>query len=102
MKDESGLEIRAAWRDLVERRLPAAGRERPDWPVRFDHCFARILLDCVHGRPWREVVEPPAWRNTERGKLLEAIALGERVLAGDADLHALNRTSLRLRGKLRN
>lgn len=92
--------LRAAWRDLVERRLPKAARERPEWPVRFDHCFARILLDCAHGRPWREVVAPPAWRNTSAPVLAEAHALGERVLAGEAKLDELNHLSLRLRGKV--
>ena len=32
-----------------ERRLPAAAPGRPDWPVRLDHCFARILLDNACG-----------------------------------------------------
>ena len=92
-------ELRARWRDLVERRLP--GARRPDWPVRFDHCFARILLDAACGRPWREVVPPPAWKNTPPDTLARAVATGEAVLAGEADLGELNRESLRLRGKLR-
>ena len=96
--DEAAL--RAAWRDLVEKRLPEAAEEWRDWPVRFDHCFARILLDCTHGRPWREVVAPPAWRNTPAPILAEAHALGERVLRGEADLRDLNHRSLRLRGKV--
>ncbi|MEL6196864.1 MAG: GCN5-related N-acetyltransferase [Pseudomonadota bacterium] len=92
-------DLRARWRDLVERRLPAAAAGRPDWPVREDHCFARILLDHAHGRPWREVVTPPAWRNTEVAVLRRAVVTGEAVLAGKADLAALNRQSLTLRGK---
>jgi len=90
--------LRQSWRDLVERRLPDA--HRPDWPVRFDHCFARILLDTACGRPWREVVKPPAWKNTPPDILRAAIATGEAVIEGRADLAALNRQSLRLRGKL--
>ena len=92
--------LRARWRDLVERRLPAAAPERPDWPVSLDHCFARILLDNALGRPWRELVRPPAWRNTPEAVLAEAVALGERVLAGESDLASLDRRSLELRGKL--
>ena len=34
-------------------------------------------------------------------RLEAAIALGEALLAGEADLHALNRRSLAWRGKLR-
>ena len=98
-RDDNVAELRARWRDLVERRLPEA--RRPGWPVRFDHCFARILLDTACGRPWREVVKPPAWKNTPPETLARAVATGEAVLAGEADLGELNRESLRLRGKLR-
>lgn len=92
-------EARARWRDLVESRLPKAAQSRPDWPVRLDHCFARILLDAVCGRPWRETVTPPAWRNLPPDRLQAALTLGEAVLAGAADPGALNRQSLALRGK---
>ena len=91
-------DLRERWRDLVERRLPEAASERR-WPVRFDHCFARILLDVALDRPWREVVAPPAWRNTPGGDLARAVALGEAALRGEGDMHALNDRSLALRGK---
>ena len=97
--DEAALRVR--WRELVEQRLPRAARERSDWPVALDHCFARILLDNVCGRPWREVVRPPAWRRMPIPDLQAALALGEAALSGGADLAELNRRSLRLRGKLR-
>ncbi|MGF1552781.1 MAG: hypothetical protein ACFBWO_09800 [Paracoccaceae bacterium] len=97
MSDDEAL--RRRWRDLVERRLPEAARERPEWPVRLDHCFARVLLDHVHDRPWREAVRPPAWRHAEPERLARAIETGEAVLEGRADLAALNERSLRLRGK---
>ncbi|KQP80980.1 GNAT family N-acetyltransferase [Methylobacterium sp. Leaf117] len=90
---------RARWRDLVERRLPEA--VRPGWPVRADHCFARILLDNTCGAPWRESVKAPAWANLSGDQLAAAIGLGEAVLAGRADLGWLNRRSLALRDKLR-
>ncbi|KQU23825.1 GCN5 family acetyltransferase [Methylobacterium sp. Leaf94] len=90
---------RLRWRDLVERRLPEAAR--PDWPVHRDHCFARILLDNTCGGPWRESVPAPAWANLPLGQLAAATELGEAVLFGRADLRALNRRSLALRGKLR-
>ena len=101
MTDLDEPELRATWRNLVENRMPEAAGTRRDWPVRYDHCFARILLDNAHGRPWREVVTPPAWRNTAADKLELAVTLGEDVLAGRADLRELNRRSLELRGKSR-
>ncbi|WP_267353421.1 MULTISPECIES: GNAT family N-acetyltransferase [unclassified Methylobacterium] len=89
---------RTHWRELVERRLPEAAR--PDWPVRLDHCFARILLDNTCGGPWRDHVRPPAYANMPLDQLEMAIALGEAVLAGHADLALLNRRSLAWRGKI--
>ena len=91
--------LREAWLDLMRRRLPEAARGRADWPIRLDHCFARVILDAVYGRPWREVIAAPAWRSMAEPELRAAIALGEAILAGDADLHALDDASLRLRGK---
>lgn len=85
------------WRDLVDARLPAAAGAH--WPIVHNHCFARVLLDNALGVPWRERVAPPAWRNVPASDLSRAVALGEAVLSGDADLWALNRRSLALRGK---
>lgn len=84
----------------MRRRLPEAAKARPDWPIRLDHCFGRVILDAVAGRPWREVVRAPAWLHLEAGRLAAAVALGEAVLAGEADLQTLNRRSLEMRGKL--
>lgn len=85
----------------MRTELPAAAAGRPDWPIRLDHCFGRAILDAVYGRPWREVLQAPAWRNMDERALRRAVALAEAVLAGEADLHALNRASLTARGKLR-
>ncbi|GJE35549.1 hypothetical protein LDDCCGHA_5768 [Methylobacterium oxalidis] len=95
----AATEMQARWRDLVERRLPEAARGRPDWPVRLDHCFARILLDNTCGGPWRESVAPPAWANMPPARLAAAVELGEAVLADRADLVLLDGRSLRWRGK---
>ncbi len=81
-------------------RLPAAAHAHPEWPIRLDHCFGRVVLDAVYGRPWREVLRPPAWRNMERGALQAAVMLAERIADGREDLGALNRRSLEMRGKL--
>lgn len=91
--------LRTRWRSLVGDLLPRAAAARDDWPVARDHCFARILLDNACGRPWREVVAAPAWRHMPADRLAAALRLGEAVLADAADLKALNRHSLALRGK---
>ena len=80
-------------------RLPAAARAHPEWPIRLDHCFGRVVLDAVCGRPWREVLRPPAWRSMDRQALEAAMALAERIADGREDLGELNRRSLAMRGK---
>lgn len=90
--------LRIAWRDLVERRLPVVAAER-GWPIQEGHCFARALLDAACGRPWRERIRPPAWRNAPAALLGRALALGEQALSGRADMGALNRASLEMRAE---
>jgi hypothetical protein len=95
--DRAGLEER--WLRLTREVLPglAAGR---GWPVRLDHCFQRILLDhAVGGRWYDRVAGRPAYRHLDLERLATAVALGEAVAAGTADLPALNAQSLRWRGK---
>ena len=82
--------------------LPAAARSRPEWPIRLDHCFGRVILDAVCGRPWREVVAAPAWRHLPPERLEAAIALADAILTGEADLAALNAASLASRRRHRS
>ncbi|MEN3973289.1 GCN5-related N-acetyltransferase [Sphingomicrobium sp. XHP0235] len=88
------------WFELTRKQLPSLAPER-GWPIRFDHCFQRVLLDHAVGGTWREVIASPAYRNATDAQLDAAIALGERVLAGSVDLAALDRQSLEWRGKAR-
>ena len=87
------------WFELTRARMPGCARER-GWPVRFDHCFQRILLDNAVGAKWTEHIAAPAYRNSPAAVLLKAIALGEDCLAGRRDLSSLNRCSLQWRDKL--
>lgn len=92
-------EARATWRRLIHDELPAAALVHPEWPIRLDHCFARVILDAVHERPWREAIAAPAWRHMSPDRLQRAIALGRAIVAGTADLGALNTRSLAMRRK---
>lgn len=92
-------ELESRWLRLTREEMPAVAGSK-GWPVRFDHCFQRILLDNAAGAVWYEVVEGrPAYRHAPEALLRRAVALGEEALAGVADLPELNRESLRLRGK---
>lgn len=86
--------LEAQWLELTRRTLPGLAEER-GWPVRADHCFQRILLDHATQGVWYNAIPGrPAYRSAERAVLERAIALGLAVVAGDADLHELNRRSL--------
>jgi hypothetical protein len=92
--------LRARWLQLIRHELPEAARSRPDWPIRLDHCFARVILDHLCGRPWREVLPAPAYKRMSAEQLRTAIGIAEAVQANAADLTAMNHASLLARGKL--
>ena len=90
--DRSHLE--AEWLALTRETLPALALAR-DWPVGADHCFQRILLDNAVGGRWYDAVAArPAYRHIAIEALALAVALGHAAIAGQADLHDLNRRSL--------
>ncbi len=87
------------WLRLTRETLPALAASRA-WPVSADHCFQRILLDNSLGRCWYEAVKRrPAYAHVEGDALARAVALAQAVIAGEADLHALNARSLGWRAK---
>jgi len=104
--EDGASEDPAAREALVERwfartreRLPALAKKR-DWPVSEDHCFMRILLDNSCGGVWRDFVKALAYRNAPLEVLERAVALGETVERGGADLCELNARSLGWRGNV--
>ncbi|MCW2816811.1 MAG: GCN5-related N-acetyltransferase [Nocardioides sp.] len=96
--------LEARWHAIVREELPAVAR-RDHWPLRLDHCFARVLLDAVCGGRWYDHVEGrPAYRHLDTERLARAVALGEELVAatdGRTRLEELNDQSLRWRGKRR-
>jgi hypothetical protein len=93
----------ARYRHLTGTVLPAQARDRArGWPVVNDHCFQRIVLDAVCGGVWYDHVSRPAYRNLTAEQAAVAVALCEAILDGSENVSALNRQSLRWRGKLRD
>lgn len=97
---ETGEALRQRYLALTREELPKAAAAG-NWVVRFDHCFMRILLDHLFGDAWpNHIAKRPAYRQLSDEQLTTAIALGESILErGDGYLRALNRDSLRWRGK---
>ena len=82
------------WLQLTRETLPALAAGRA-WPVSADHCFQRILLDNACGGCWYDhVAGRPAYTRADPAILARAVALGEAVVAGGADLADLNARSL--------
>ncbi|MEL7099326.1 MAG: hypothetical protein AAGM84_10905 [Pseudomonadota bacterium] len=80
--------------------MPDMARAR-GWPVVNDHCFQRIVLDHVAGGVWYDHIARPAYKHLTEDQAARAVALSEDIIAARADLAALNRQSLRWRGKAR-
>ena len=89
-------ELRRRYRRLVTTELPRAARAGDDWPVREDHCFARIVLDDVFGDVWYDHVSGrPAYEHLSTARLRGAIDTAERLLdEGKPLVDELNRQSL--------
>ncbi|PRY92905.1 hypothetical protein BCF33_1768 [Hasllibacter halocynthiae] len=99
MEPSARAALEDRWLTLTRQRLPAAAHAR-GWPVRLDHCFQRILLDNAVGGRWYDAIAGrPAYRHAPGEVLARAVSLGEGALAGRSDLWAMNRASLRWRGK---
>lgn len=91
----------ARYRRLTGTVMPEMAR-RSGWPVVNDHCFQRIVLDAVAGGVWYDHIRRPAYKHLSAAQATQAANLAEDIVAGRADLHALNRQSLRWRGKLKD
>lgn len=81
------------WFELTRRVLPAMA-EAQFWPIRFGHCFMRVLLDNAFGGVWHRFIKRPAIRHISPDRLDQAIALGRAVRRAPALLPELNRRSL--------
>lgn len=87
---------------LANEAFPAAARGG-GYPIRFNHCFLRVVYDNLFGARWNTVLPPgkPAIHQLTEEQLEQAIEIGEEVIA-DADVcRRLNEQSLRYRGKLK-
>ena len=85
--------LEARYRTLVNETLPGTFTQ----PIRFNHCFARVVLDWLFGDVWYGHVDRPAYRHLTADQLGRCIGRMERWLADPAVLIADNDASLALR-----
>ena len=85
---------------LTREVMPKMANDKAfQWSVKYDHCFQRIVLDTICNGSWYDHLERPAYKHLSRNQALKAVQLCEDIIAGRADLNALNRQSLLWRDK---
>lgn len=94
--------LRNQYLELTNHVLPHLATSRR-FPVRYNHCFQRIILDNLFGRCWYEVLErqrEPAYKQLTEAQLEQAIALANNIITQpNSYLQQLNRNSLNWRSK---
>jgi len=70
-----------------------------EYPVRYNHCWARIILDNVCDMPWYLCLKKPAYRHLSESQLEQAINLAKEMTLSPEYAHSLNQKSLTFRGK---
>ena len=90
---------------LTNEVLPSLAK-KGKFPVRFNHCFQRIILDNLFGCCWYDVLDKTqgaAYKQLNKNQLKAAIALAKQIISqSDEYIEELNNNSLRWRGKLKN
>ena len=98
MSDISAL--RKQYLALINQQLPEKAKEGA-MPVRFNHCFARIVLDNLFKGCWYDHLsrKQPAYKQLDESQLEKGIAIAQTMLADPKIATQLNQNSLRWRGK---
>lgn len=96
-------QLRTRYLKLVNKELPSLAKER-QFPVRFNHCFARIILDNLFGCCWYEALnrkQGAAYKQLSTEQLKQAIEIAEAIINNpDTYIEELNQNSLRWRNKI--
>ena len=86
--------------ELTKEVMPKMAKDKAlNWPVQYDHCFQRIVLDTICNGTWYQHLKRPAFKHLSKTQAFMAVQLCEDIIAGRADLIALNRQSLSWRKK---
>lgn len=96
-------QLRQRYLELVNQELPKQSKQR-NFPVTFNHCFARIILDNLFHCCWYEAIDRQkgvAYQQLSTQQLQQAIDIAEAIINNpDTYVHQLNQNSLRWRNKI--
>lgn len=92
--------LRSEYLDLINRQLPERAKQ-VSMPVRFNHCFARIVLDNLFEGCWYRYLskKQPAYKQLDEPQLKEAITIARNMMTNPDIVQTLNNNSLQWRGK---
>lgn len=91
--------------ELTNEVLPKLAHEQ-HWPVRYNHCFQRIILDTIFKDCWYNHLDRssgvPTCKQLTDSQLQQAIQVSKRMISSLETVEELNRSSLSYRNKLVN
>lgn len=95
-------ELIAEYNRLTKVALPALAAANK-WPIRWDHCFQRLVLDTAYGGCWYDHIDRkkgPAIHQISDAPLARAVAAAQRMEEEGVEVvRELNEASLKWRGK---
>lgn len=86
-------ELRKEYLFLINERLPS----EIDYPVKNNHCFARIILDYISGCKWDTKLTKPGYKQLTEAQLFLAVTRMKRWITNRNTLIADNIQSLKYR-----
>ena len=91
--------LRQQYLHRINIELPALAK-KTRLPVRFNHCFARIILDNLFEDCWYNHLsrQKPAYQQLTETQLKQAIYIADQMLENPLTVTQLNNNSLRWRG----
>lgn len=95
-------DLRVVYLHYVNTILPEAAKYG-NYPVQYNHCWARILLDISVGCYWKDVIQSPAYKNAPVKVLVKAICYAREILepGGEKVCREYNYRSLCYRRKIK-
>jgi len=93
-------ELKTALRHQANEEFPAAAKSG-GYPIRFNHCFLRVVYDNLFGAKWQTVLTngKPAIHQLTEEQLERALEIGRRITDDPEVCRELNGKSLEWRNK---
>lgn len=88
------------WKQVVLELVSLAQQNTQMYPVKYNHCFIRIILDQLCQDCWYNHISKPAIYNMTNEQLSKAIELAKVIIKHPEICWVWNMQSLKWRGKI--